>query len=261
MDNSPEFDKKRVELYTKIHNYHSLGFSNRAIAKTLHCGRTTVTKYLDGDYESLCRKDNRSAANQFLDYIVKGLSAGSSRMEIYKGMLRQGYPGKLTSAYDFMNRIIKKLGIETLPGSSNTAEALQKKKELQQYEFVSRSQIFRFLWMDAEIPETQKVYLLDNYPQIREMLACVRAFREIFQKKHMPLLYLFIERFKGSNNRELSRFAGGLERDIAAVENSVASPLSSGFVEGTNNKLKMIKRTMYERCSKELLAAKLILSL
>jgi hypothetical protein len=47
--------------------------------------------------------------NQFLDYIVKGLSAGSSRMEIYKGMLSQGYPGKLTSAYDFMNRIIKNL--------------------------------------------------------------------------------------------------------------------------------------------------------
>ena len=36
--------------------------------------------------------------------------------------------------------------------------------------------------------------------------------------------------------------------------------LSNGFVEGTNSKLKMIKRTMYGRCGKELLAAKLILS-
>ena len=32
--------------------------------------------------------------------------------------------------------------------------------------------------------------------------------------------------------KELSRFAEGLERDLDAVENSVASPLSNGFVEG-----------------------------
>ncbi|MEG1669396.1 transposase [Chryseobacterium sp.] len=35
------------------------------------------------------------------------------------------------------------------------------------------------------------------------------------------------------------------EKDLDAVENSVASSLSNGFVEGTNSKLKMVKRTMY----------------
>ncbi|KFX60152.1 hypothetical protein KU41_01310 [Clostridium botulinum] len=49
------------------------------------------------------------------------------------------------------------------------------------------------------------------------------------------------------------------------VNNSIktkngASDLSNGFVEGTNSKLKMIKRTMYGRCSKKLLAAKLMLA-
>ena len=76
----------------------------------------------------------------------------------------------------------------------------------------------------------------------------------------MPYLYLFIEKYKNSSLKEISRFASGLERDLPAVENSVASPLSNGFVEGTNSKLKMIKRTMYGRCGKELLAAKLICS-
>lgn len=58
--------------------------------------------------------------------------------------------------------------------------------------------------------------------------------------------------------KELSRFAEGLERDLDAVENSAASPLSNGFVKGTNSKLKMVKRTMYGRCNKDLLAAKLM---
>lgn len=73
----------------------------------------------------------------------------------------------------------------------------------------------------------------------------------------MPKLYLFIERYKISEIKELASFANGLEKDIYAVENAVASNLSNGFVEGTNSKLKMVKRTM-GRYSKQLLEAKLM---
>ncbi|WP_423230541.1 transposase [Clostridium botulinum] len=59
---------------------------------------------------------------------------------------------------------------------------------------------------------------------------------------------------------ELSSFTNGLLRDIETVENSVCSDLSNGFVEGTNSKLKTIKRTMYGRCSQKLLAPKLMLA-
>lgn len=55
----------------------------------------------------------------------------------------------------------------------------------------------------------------------------------------------------------LRGFAEGLKRDIDAVENAVAYDYSNGFVEGTNSRLKMIKRTMYGRCGRQLLEAKL----
>lgn len=77
----------------------------------------------------------------------------------------------------------------------------------------------------------------------------------------MPLLYLFIDRYKNSSIKELASFANGLSKDIDAIENAVASELSNGFVEGTNSKLKMIKRTMYGRCSRKLLEAKLMCNL
>ena len=109
-----------------------------------------------------------------------------------------------------------------------------------------------------ELRENLKAYILQKYPKLRELMHCVREFREIYEKKSMPLLYLFIERYKNSELKEISRFGNGLEKDIEAVENSVASELSNGFVEGTNSKLKMVKRTMYGRCSKALLAAKLM---
>ena len=101
---------------------------------------------------------------------------------------------------------------------------------------------------------------MDNYPKLKEILHCIREFREIYQRRSMLLLYLFIDKYKNSTLKEHSRFAKGMEKDLAAVENSVASPLSNGFVKGTNSKLKMVKSTMYGRCNKLLLAAKLMYS-
>lgn len=51
-------------------------------------------------------------------------------------------------------------------------------------------------------------------------------------------------------------FAKGLEKDMDAVENAVAYEYSNGFVEGTNSRIKMIKRTTYGKCNRELLEAK-----
>ena len=56
----------------------------------------------------------------------------------------------------------------------------------------------------------------------------------------------------------IKKFTESMENDLEAIENAVSSPLSNGFVEGTNSKLKMIKRTMYGRCGCRLLAAKLM---
>ena len=51
------YNEKSVQLYHAIHEYSKAGYSKHAIAKILHCSRNTVTKYLEGDYDSLCRKN------------------------------------------------------------------------------------------------------------------------------------------------------------------------------------------------------------
>ena len=258
MDNLTGHDEKREQLYNAIHEYAAAGYSKRMTARILHCGRNTVTKYLNGDLESLCRKDFRSGMDPFYDYIIKELSAGASRKDVYRSLIRKGYQGGHSAAYDYMNKLIKRFQIDVAVYKSSTAEAIQKKKKLQKYDHISRSGIFKFLWMDMEITEPHRDYLMDNYPQLRELRCCIHEFREIYQRKSMPLLYLFIEKYKKSTLGEIARFSKGLEKDLSAVENSVASPLSNGFVEGTNNKLKMIKRMMYGRCNKSLLSAKLM---
>lgn len=125
-------------------------------------------------------------------------------------------------------------------------------------DYITRAGIFNHIWMGIELTDIHKKFLWDKYDVLYEIGACVSEFRTIFGKKNISLLYLFIERYKKLTIKEIASFAKGLERDIEAVENAVASDKSNGFVEETNSRLKMVKRTMYGRCGRHLLSAKLM---
>lgn len=90
VDNFTDYNEKNTQLYTAIHEYANAGYSNRKIAEVLHCSRNTVRKYLVGDYEFLCRRNYYSGADQFYDYIIKMLSSGMSRKDIYRNILKKG---------------------------------------------------------------------------------------------------------------------------------------------------------------------------
>ena len=113
------------------------------------------------------------------------------------------------------------------------------------------------MWMNTELTDDHKKYIYEKYPNIWALQFCIREFRNIFKNHNVPLLYLFVEKYSNSSIKALKSFADGLKRDIDAVENAVAYNFSNGFVEGTNSRLKMIKRTMYGRCGRQLLEAKL----
>jgi transposase len=49
-----------------------------------------------------------------------------------------------------------------------------------------------------------------------------------------------------------------LRGDLEAVKNSVVSELSNGYVEGNNNKITVIKHTMYGRAKIDLLRVKVL---
>ena len=145
VDNFAEYNKKSVQLYNAIHEYAAAGYSKREIAKIVHCGRNTVTKYLNGDYESLCRKDFHSGMEQFNDYIIKELSAGSNRKDVYRSLLSKGYQGGQTAAYDYMNKLIKRFQIDIAVYKKFYSRSNPEEKRLEKYDHISRSGIFRFL--------------------------------------------------------------------------------------------------------------------
>ena len=255
------YSDKRVQLYNDILKLHEAGYGLRMISRTLHCSRNTVTKYINGNFDAVCKSSLYSSLNRFYDTTVKLLSAGMCRKDVLQNLKENGYTGGKSAAYNFMNAVAKEQNISISVGQSTTEDVIQKRVELMKYDYVGRSEIFRFLWMNEDMPDKHIAYLFSKYPILLELKACIKEFRVMFALKRLPMLFLFIDKYSQSSIKELSVFVAGLNKDIDAVTNAVSSPLSNGFVEGTNSKLKMVKRTMYGRCSHLLLAAKLMLHL
>lgn len=171
-----------------------------------------------------------------------------------------GYTGTATNARLYICSIARQYGLEIAKYSNVFSQCRETTNTGGKYkvDYITRKGIFNYLWMGMELTSGHHRQLWQEYPVLQETELCIRQFREIFDKRSMPLLYIFINRYKQSSVKELASFAKGLEKDLSAVENAVASSLSNAFVEGTNSKLKMVKRVMYGRCGIELLSAKLM---
>ena len=209
---------------------------------------------------SVCSSTLFSGVDKYHDQIVRSLSEGKCRSMLYRELQAIGLTCGKTAAYDYFNLVAKRYNIELTPLESCSTEQKELRKKIQKYIYISRKNIFDYLWYDEKLDIEPQFfeYLLNKYPIIIPLKICIREFRMIFEKGYQSLLYSFINKYKGSSVKLIKKFAESMKNDFEAIENAVSSPLSSGFVEGTNSKLKMVKRTMYGRCGCRLLAAKLM---
>ena len=263
MDNLTAGETKCLLLIQQIQELHKQGLGIAEIARRTGKDIGTVKKYREGDPMLLCRhgRKGKSKLDPFRDMIIEELKSKIHQADIIRHITEKGYTGTKTNAQIYIRKLCEECNIPASKYRSGGNSLGTKRTgfgKSMDADYITRSGIFNHIWMGIELTDVHKRFLWDKYDVLYEISICVSEFRTIFSKKNIPLLYLFIERYKKSSIKEIASFAKGLERDIEAVENAVASDLSNGFVEGTNSKVKMIKRTMYGRCSQKLLSAKLM---
>lgn len=262
VDKSQNYCLKRYQMICQIQQFLKEGCSYREIARRMGIGTKTIAKYRKGDPKELSMYGmKQSKLDPYYDFIVKCLQQRFSKSKTVKALYEKGYTGSKSNAFDYLCKVENRLQteFEPQPYMRTMTESLKYKagSSGKEKDYITREGVFRYIWMNMELEESHKDYIYKQYSQISELCCCVKYFREIFVKRNVPMLYLFIERYKTSNIKSIKNFAKGLERDIDAIENAVTYDYSNGFVEGTNSRLKMIKRTMYGRCGKRLLEAKL----
>jgi transposase len=97
-------------------------------------------------------------------------------------------------------------------------------------------------------------------PHIDALASHIRSFAEMMTRRTGGTdLEGWLAAAAGSDLPQLRSFAHGIRLDRQAVTHGLTLPWSSGTVEGTVNKIKMLKRQMYGRASFDLLRKRVIM--
>ncbi len=164
--------------------------------------------------------------------------------------------------YDYIFAYIKKLGCKSkdihlrkfiyiIANNNNIRDienSVYNKYEYAKDEIViSRYELFKYL-LTLDNKKTKSKLIDDNIDIIKNKFEIVEKIQKIFIDFHETIFsndIIKLNDFINTYSKDVSSFCKGLKKDIAAVQNSISSPINSGFVEGNNNKFKLIKRIVY----------------
>ena len=83
-----------------------------------------------------------------------------------------------------------------------------------------------------------------KFPVVDTIENMFKEFHAVIMGKEPDAIYGYLERYQGS---KIAGFCDGIKNDINSIRNAISLDISSGFVEGNNNKFKMLKRVLYGR--------------
>ncbi|MEO3753635.1 transposase [Streptomyces sp. B6B3] len=109
-------------------------------------------------------------------------------------------------------------------------------------------------------PRQRLTAILGRCPSLEKTAHHVRTFAEIMATRHGEQLEEWMAKVHTDDLPDLHSFVAGLRQDAQAVVNGLTLPYSSGAVESTVNRIKMLKRQMFGRAKLPLLRAQILLS-
>ena len=254
-------EQRRYEEIVTIQRLLSEGYAPVKIKEVLHTTYSRIRRYATGSPYQLCsfkHGKNEPEANLYKDEIIDLLNQNFHFNKAFEKIKEIGYQGKLTAFKDYCRRLITELNIPHTPKRNTAGVPISLKDAKSKFHYVSATDVFQYIWSDKELAISDIVYIINKYPRVLDILESVRDFRNVFIEKSALLLKQFIDKYSAGDIKSIKAFASGLLMDYDAVMNSVSSALSNGFVEGNNNKIKAIKRTMYGRAKIDLLRVKVI---
>ncbi|WP_028087164.1 transposase, partial [Dorea longicatena] len=83
-----------------------------------------------------------------------------------------------------------------------------------------------------------------SYPVVTKVEKMFKEFHSLLMGKDEEKLDEYLRKYSES---EIQSFCNGIKKDIIPVKNAISFSISSGFVEGNNNKFKVLKRIVYGR--------------
>ena len=171
----------------------------------------------------------------------------------------------ISSHYEEYRRAVRPEEAEESPTKTDSRQAMfNEVKELQaaglktaQIAHIVDKSIRKKKMRDGEALIVERLMPLGWFKDIYDAAA---TFYDTIMGDSVDDLTVWLKTYAQSPLRELRSLAYGIQMDLKAVQNAIATNISNGIVEGYVNKLKAVKRTMYGRASLALLKRKMVFS-
>ena len=130
-------------------------------------------------------------------------------------------------------------------------------------QIVERTTMITLLYKEIDKVKniTKEIFekIITEFTEVGKIYEIITEFKEIMFSKKETELDKWITKTKNYKIPEMNSFITGIERDLEAVKNGIKYEYNNGLAEGSVNKIKLIKRIMYGRCSFNLLKQKVLL--
>ena len=239
------------ERYADIQGRLGEGQSLSAISRATGLDRKTVQRFAraQGIDELLVRAVTREATlDEFKPYLCQRWNEGVRDASALHAELReQGWKGSAQA----VRRYVAPFRKTTAP--AEPPPAVPKTRQ------VTRLLLTRPGHLQPD-EQAQLAGIRSQCPHLDSLAGHISAFAEMMTSLTGAAdLDAWLAAVEADDQPELHSFATGIRKDKEAVTNGLTLPCNSGRVEGTVNKVKMIKRQMYGRAGFPLLRKRVML--
>jgi transposase len=250
------------ERYAAVQALLAEGCSIREIARRLELARGTAAKFAGAASidELLVKATSRPAIlDPFKPYLGQRWNAGvTSAAALHEEIRARGWKGGSLAVSRYLRQF------RTADGRDRQARARPQLTAPAAQPAPRPRQVTRWIMTRpdnlAADDAARLARLLGASPALAAAAARVRSFAGMMTGRQGQYLGEWMTAVRADPLPALHSFANGLERDLGAVLNGLTLPWSSGAVEGTNCKIKHIKRIMYGRANFDLLRKMALLS-
>ena len=278
---------RREARYEDVVALYRQGVSIVRIAEDLHMSRTTVRKFVAAGAfpERASTLRSKSILDPYIPYLQQRLAEGPvNASQLWREVHKQGFSG----GYKVVARWIQAQGWQLRKGRFSQARRMQeafrqsstpgatpvqehaKPEQVKAHPHVTleapvespRHLVWLLLRDPARLSEAEQQMLtfIRQEPTVERAYWLAQNFIQMMHEHQPAELDTWINACTSSGIADLETFAVGLQKELSAIKAAFTLSYSTGPVEGQINRLKLIKRSMYNRGSFALLRRRTLYS-
>jgi transposase len=256
---------ERQSQYEQVVMLHKQGLNNREIAQRMRLSGRTIGRWLLQGHApgEKPRRQRPRRIDAYQSYLKLRWEQGCHNgIQLYQELQAQGFQGSQNGVYRYLATLGPPTSLRRSRGPRPSAQAQAELHQPTSLEhFSARSATWLFLRKQDDLDEKEQEQLqktLEASPRAQTAYQLVTAFMQMLREQTGGQLENWLESVRQSQLVEFEPFVTGIERDRAAVLAGLSLPWSNGPLEGQVNRLKLIKKSMYNRANFDLLRIRVL---